>query len=294
MIVIEGPDASGKSTLAKYLSEMLDVRVYTSEGPPRFPGDLPERIKKYNMLPSHTICDRHPCVSDLIYAKAFNRHTDVTSQHTSEFYAHNHIIIYCDPIPNTQHVTKPHDTTEHLQNIERYTTQLHDYYREWALQRAHIFYRIGDRMDRIATLVAPSMTKDIEDFHRRFLLIYQGKPRRIPEDIFKFRLRFMAEELCEYAGVPEVTKQLIQSALENEATPIALTDQFDALIDLVYVALGTSYLHGFPFQAGWSRVHKANMLKVRALNANESRRHSIYDIVKPPNWQAPTLEDLIE
>jgi hypothetical protein len=40
-------------------------------------------------------------------------------------------------------------------------------------------------------------------------------------------------------------------------------------------------------------VHEANMKKVRALRPEDSKRGSIYDIVKPVGFVAPTLTDLI-
>jgi len=40
-------------------------------------------------------------------------------------------------------------------------------------------------------------------------------------------------------------------------------------------------------------VHLANMTKIRALRQQDSKRGSTYDIVKPPEFVAPTLADLI-
>jgi predicted HAD superfamily Cof-like phosphohydrolase len=71
--------------------------------------------------------------------------------------------------------------------------------------------------------------------------------------------------------------------------------QFDALIDLVYFALGRAYLHGFPFAEGWKRVHSKNMEKRRANPdaPNEGKRGSKLDIVKPEGWTPPILTDLV-
>lgn len=69
--------------------------------------------------------------------------------------------------------------------------------------------------------------------------------------------------------------------------------QFDALIDLAYVVLGTAHLQGFDFEEGWRRVHAANMSKVRARRKSDSKRKSKFDVVKPEGWQAPVLTDLI-
>lgn len=123
----------------------------------------------------------------------------------------------------------------------------------------------------------------IRDFHTKFELIYGGSPRKLPEDYINFRIKFMQEELDEYVVACE------EDNLEK---------QFDALIDLVYVALGTAYLQGFKFDEGFRRVHEANMKKVRVLNEEESTkstgRGSVYDVKKPHGWTAPDLSDLVK
>ena len=125
----------------------------------------------------------------------------------------------------------------------------------------------------------PNMYADIIDFHRQFRLGYEGKPRTLPEDLFQFRLKFLKEELEEYD---------IAHGEGNKAK------QLDALVDLVYVALGTADLHGFDFDEAWRRVHEANMKKVRALRASDSARGSIYDVIKPTGWVPPDHTDLVE
>ena len=122
------------------------------------------------------------------------------------------------------------------------------------------------------------MIADIKEFHEKFRLEYNGLPRELPGRLFDFRMGFMHEELTEYANAFDQADK---------------TKQLDALVDLVYVALGTAYLHGFDFNEAWRRVHAANMLKVRALNPTDSVRGSTYDVVKPKNWQPPNLEDLV-
>lgn len=128
----------------------------------------------------------------------------------------------------------------------------------------------------------PDMYKNLREFHEKFGLEYNGKPRLLPEELAKFRILFMREELKEYTEIPDpysITQQL--------------EDQLDALVDLVYVALGTAYLHGFDFNEAWNRVHAANMEKVRALRAEDSKRGFIFDVVKPPGWMPPTHIDLV-
>ena len=291
MIVIEGPDASGKTTLARALAATLGLTLVSSEGPPRYPGDIPERLRRYDAIPGLVVYDRHPCVSDSIYAHAFSRYTDLTPEMLAEFYDSNHLFIYCDPITDVQHVEKPHDTKEHLEQMHKHHDKLLETYRAWAFHRAHILYRIGDSVARIQHFVT-DYVQDIADFHERFDIAYHGPPRQLPSELRSFRIKFLAEELCEYAGVSDTTKHLVQSALELKRTEPVLSEQFDALVDLVYVALGTAYMQGFPFAAGWSRVQQANMLKVRATHAVDSKRGSSYDVVKPQGWQPPDLTPL--
>lgn len=137
--------------------------------------------------------------------------------------------------------------------------------------------------------------RDIEEFHKKFDLAYDGKPRCLPDDLSTFRQTFLREELSEYHFnayqpsdlIDEEGQSVISSALEH---------QLDALVDLVYVALGTSYLHGFDFREAWRRVHAANMRKVRASGADDpnSMRHHAADVVKPPGWTPPSHLDLVK
>jgi predicted HAD superfamily Cof-like phosphohydrolase len=93
------------------------------------------------------------------------------------------------------------------------------------------------------------MLNDIKEFHEKFALTYDGPPTDLPVLLSNFRIKFMQEELDEY----------LLAATKND-----LAGQLDALVDLVYVALGTAYLQGLPFQAAWDEVHACNMRKVKA------------------------------
>lgn len=123
-----------------------------------------------------------------------------------------------------------------------------------------------------------NFVQDITDFHVKFKLAYRGKPRRLNKELSDFRIKFLQEELDEYV---------------RATTTGDLAGQFDALIDLCYVALGTAHLHGFDFEEGWRRVQAANMAKVRAKRAADSKRGTTYDVVKPAGWKPPTLKDLV-
>jgi predicted HAD superfamily Cof-like phosphohydrolase len=123
------------------------------------------------------------------------------------------------------------------------------------------------------------MINDIKEFHEKFELTYEGKPTALPIEVARFRMNFMHEELEEYAVA------VINKDLEG---------QLDALVDLVYVALGTAYLQGLPFQAAWDEVHACNMRKVKAgPNGEGSKRGSKHDVVKPLDWVGPDYSKIL-
>lgn len=114
----------------------------------------------------------------------------------------------------------------------------------------------------------------VRQFHDKFKIGYDGPPRLLPPEL-DWRRKFLDEELKEY----------------DEAIAAGdLAKAFDALIDLVYVAIGTAVLHGFPWEAGFSEVHKANMAK-RLAAPGEGRGTN--DIVKPEGWQPPNIEEVL-
>ena len=118
--------------------------------------------------------------------------------------------------------------------------------------------------------------KMVQEFHRKFGIIsYDGDP---PTDVYEYRVKFMEEELNEF-----------KKAYFNEDRE----EQLDALVDLIYVALGTCDLFGFKFDEAFERVHNCNMLKRRAKNEGESKRNHSLDVVKPDGWIPPVLEDLV-
>lgn len=147
--------------------------------------------------------------------------------------------------------------------------------------------------------------QDVRDFHRKFDLHYEGKPRALPEEMRQFRSNFLHEESEEYADDAEALSLLIAGLMtisspkaKREAIAQYLAGQLDALLDLMYVLLGNAEIQGFLengiFEEGWKRVHAANMAKVRAERPEDSKRGSSFDVVKPEGWVAPDHTDLVE
>jgi predicted HAD superfamily Cof-like phosphohydrolase len=124
----------------------------------------------------------------------------------------------------------------------------------------------------------PDMYGDIHEFHTKFGHTKPDAPVDLEFQTWEYRRRFMQEELSEYCegfALGDLEKQL------------------DGLVDLVYVALGTAFMHGFNFDEAWRRVHAANMKKERATHPSQSKRGNVLDVIKPPGWTAPDLSDLV-
>jgi predicted HAD superfamily Cof-like phosphohydrolase len=146
---------------------------------------------------------------------------------------------------------------------------------------------------------APDMMLDIEAFHQKFGLEYNGKPRMLEPDLFKFRKEFIEEELKEW---DEEQQGLVEALTGSDGQPdhrriaMGLHQQLDALVDLTYVVLGAAYLQfgANIFHEAWKRVQAANMKKVRAQTEDESKRGSTFDVVKPAGWIPPDHHDLVK
>lgn len=158
MIVVEGVDNSGKSTLIRALHVVLpDWRLQGSEGPPKYKGEMDVRVQAYGLNhPRTTIYDRHPCVSQPIYGTMRSHLDPIASHLITEFYDRDPIFIYCDGGDRGMkaHVFNPEtDTEEHLMSVkDNYDNLLH-HYRSWAAKYALISYRVGDSVSRVVKIV---------------------------------------------------------------------------------------------------------------------------------------------
>lgn len=131
-------------------------------------------------------------------------------------------------------------------------------------------------------VAVPNFLADVNAFHEKFQINYQGPPRQLPLHLSTFRIARQQAELQEYADATHANQR---------------DQQLDAIIDQLYVLLGTAHLHGFTveiFHEAWRRVHAANMLKERVHPGNPGKFGSKDDIVKPIGWVAPVLLDLIQ
>lgn len=123
---------------------------------------------------------------------------------------------------------------------------------------------------------------DVGDFHEKFDLdnvTHRGPGlRQLDLETLEFRIRRLRDELEEIVDG-------VDAADDAEV--------FDGLMDLVYIALGTAHLLGYPWQEGWDEVQRANMSKERAKSAEDSPYGTTQDIIKPEGWTAPDIRGVL-
>ena len=114
MIIVEGPDGSGKTTLIKHLQSIATFYMYHSKGPVT---DLKDGLMRTNALytyPFNSIMDRCVLISEPIYGPIV-RNIDIFDQHLTGLWQRlkekiDPTIIMCSP---------PYDTAEeNIKNIE--------------------------------------------------------------------------------------------------------------------------------------------------------------------------------
>lgn len=133
---------------------------------------------------------------------------------------------------------------------------------------------------------APDLVGDVRKFNARFGLPYAPlqRPRFLPQHLFDFRRKFNEEEGFE---------------LERAYREGDLVGAADALVDRVYVDLGTAHFMGLPFEDHWREVQRANMQKEKPTGPDDPRlkrkqarngglpNAAAFDIVKPADWKGP-------
>lgn len=134
----------------------------------------------------------------------------------------------------------------------------------------------GDGSEPIVMLegqLVPSIEyQGVKAFHEKFGVSMAKVASLLGREAFEFRLKFMQEELDEFNT-------------DHEAGD--LHGAADALVDLVYVAVGTALIMGLPWDRLWAEVQRKNMEKMRATKKDESKRGSKFDVVKPAGWTPP-------
>lgn len=123
------------------------------------------------------------------------------------------------------------------------------------------------------------MLDDVKAFRNKFGLGCPTVPQLLCEAAFELRSTLIDEELREFKEAHDIGD---------------LAEAADALVDLVYVVLGTAIEMGLPWDELWKDVQRANMDKIRATSSEESKRGSAMDVIKPVGWKPPQGARIIE
>ena len=126
----------------------------------------------------------------------------------------------------------------------------------------------------------------LREFHRKFNFPAPDQVADIDPSLLIYRAGLLKEEMIEFE---EAVDGLLIGPTNHDRRQL-----LDAMVDMIYVIMGTAMLYGFDLDEAFRRVHAANMAKERAVRAADAKRGSTYDVVKPPGWQSPDLSDLAD
>lgn len=109
--------------------------------------------------------------------------------------------------------------------------------------------------------------QDVHEFHVKFNHPLSDKPTMLNHDRVPKRYKWMLEEIDEFKDAKDIYEQA------------------DAMIDLIYFALGTLVEMGLKPESLFEIVHNANMQKL--WTDGKPRLNSDGKIIKPSTWQDP-------
>lgn len=116
------------------------------------------------------------------------------------------------------------------------------------------------------------LQKMVEEFHRKHGAAISAVPTMTTPEACRFRADLMREELGEY---------------ETACAEGNMVEAYDALIDLLYVTVGSLVSHGFPLAPGFVEVHASNMTKdaIKLMGTTK--------VQKGPNFRPPDLAKVL-
>lgn len=151
LVIVEGPDGAGKSTLIQNLVALGGFVYFHTGGPPRDKQDLEDQLTMISAVldaagPDTLILDRHPAVSDPIYRKVTGSRSFVTPGELDEQVgALNPVFVYCrgsaDSMrANIRKSPKAHKPQEHLLKVIQKHGEIVKLYDDFFARTPHIRY----------------------------------------------------------------------------------------------------------------------------------------------------------
>lgn len=131
-----------------------------------------------------------------------------------------------------------------------------------------------------------SFVADVIEFHTAFGLPIDAE---MTHELLRLRADLVDEEHNELQAATgadiDVNMRANLDDLDDEGA-------LDALVDLVYVAIGFAVTAGWDFDEAWRRVHAANMAKLGPDGKPILRADG--KCLKPRGWVAPDLCDCVK
>jgi phosphoribosyl-ATP pyrophosphohydrolase len=135
------------------------------------------------------------------------------------------------------------------------------------------------KFSKLVTNLVAHMFSQVADFHDKVTALpIPIRPSVLDSDDLEWSVNAMKEELEEFE----------QATLEDNIDGAA-----DAMIDLIYFALGRLVQMGVPAKEVFEAVHEANMQKQQG-ELSKRPGSKGHDAVKPEGWQAPDHTWLLE
>lgn len=152
-IILEGFDGSGKTTLAKKLTERYRLTYQPSEGKAKHPGECNDRCLKYFQR-SEVVFDRHPIISNDIYSLITGAQliSPLVRAKWQEL-RKDHLIIYCAGGSVQEQTLGEFDTRDFLLALSDKEKELKRAYDKWAFTEADIVHRKGTSTRKLFSMI---------------------------------------------------------------------------------------------------------------------------------------------
>jgi len=161
MIVVEGANRTGKSTLCRSLSELLHAKIRHGVGPPRTVLEIVE-AHEAEYLCYGDILDRSMVISELVYAKFRQPLLDepVLWKMIEDYLDPRWVLFYCTAVFKSQHddESKWYNSKAHLKMIRDERAKIFERY-ELVIERCE---SIGLVVIRVTSPVEDKLTKETE------------------------------------------------------------------------------------------------------------------------------------
>lgn len=127
MIIIEGMDNTGKTTLIEQLQKEFKLPSARTGTYPRKLEDITRWHNWCSACPRTLIVDRHPAISDLVYGPIIRNHT--CSTEGMAYHARNqNYLVFCDPtLPVIQ---KTYDDRDQMEGTHENLPKLYNAYQD--------------------------------------------------------------------------------------------------------------------------------------------------------------------